>query len=52
MIFTASYTSPVGELLLAESDGHLIGLWIKGQKYYLSSIKEKMEMRPDSETLL
>ncbi len=52
MIFTASYTSPVGELLLAESDGRLIGLWIKGQKYYLSSIKEKMEMRPDSETLL
>lgn len=52
MIFTTNYDSPIGELLLAEQDGRLIGLWMKGQKYYLSSIKEKMEMRPDSRTLL
>lgn len=43
MIYTISYKSPVGELLLAEQDGSLIGLWNKGQKYYLGSVKETFE---------
>ena len=40
MISTANYGSPVGKILLAEKDGSLIGLWIEGQKYYLSSLKD------------
>lgn len=33
-IYTASYESPVGELVLAAADGALAGLWIRGQKYF------------------
>ena len=33
MICTAYYDSPIGRLLLAERDGGLIGLWLKGQRY-------------------
>lgn len=34
MTHTASYISPVGELLLASDGESLIGLWLAGQKYY------------------
>ncbi len=34
MIHTTHYTSPLGDLLLAERGGALIGLWIAGQKYF------------------
>lgn len=40
MIYTAHYASPVGNILLAERDSGLIGLWIKGQKYYFGSVKD------------
>jgi methylated-DNA-[protein]-cysteine S-methyltransferase len=43
MIYTTHYPSPLGDLLLAASDNALIGLWIKGQKYYLSDLKEPIE---------
>ena len=42
MIDTATYQSPIGELLIAAKDNQLIGLWIEGQKYYLSNFKEEM----------
>ena len=34
MISTAEYLSPLGEMLLAEKDGRLVGLWFAGQKYF------------------
>ena len=34
MIYVATYESPIGELFLAAEDEALIGLWIKGQKYF------------------
>ena len=34
MIYTTRCASPLGELLLAERDGALIGLWMLGQKYF------------------
>ena len=34
MISTAEYLSPLGEILLAEKDGNLVGLWFAGQKYF------------------
>lgn len=52
MIYTATYPSPIGSLLLAEKDHALAGLWIEGQKYYLSSIQEKMESQEDSKILV
>jgi len=39
MIYTAHYTSLLGEILLAEQDGKLIGLWLEGQKHGLSVLK-------------
>lgn len=33
MIFTTHYASPLGDILIAECGGALIGLWIAGQDY-------------------
>ncbi len=52
MIYTAAYPSPIGTLFLAEKNHALCGLWIEGQKYYLSSIQEKMESKEDSKILM
>lgn len=51
MIYTTTYNSPVGNLLIAAKDNKLIGLWIENQKYYLSSFKEEMSEREDVEVL-
>lgn len=40
MIYTASYSSPLGDMLLAVKDGALVGLWFEGQKYYGAAISE------------
>lgn len=42
MIYTAYYGSPLGKMLLAAKEEALIGLWLEGQKYYLSKLKEEM----------
>lgn len=42
MIYVAHYASPVGKLTLAAKDDALVGLWIKGQKAYLESLKEEV----------
>ena len=42
MIDTVHYNSPVGDILLAERDGGLIGLWIEGQKYYFGPVKDEI----------
>lgn len=42
MIDMATYQSPIGQLLIAAKDNQLIGLWMEGQKYYLSNFKEEM----------
>ena len=40
MIHTTHTPSPIGDLLLAERDGKLIGLWIDGQKYYFGGLQD------------
>ena len=50
MIYTAAYASPLGDMLLAEKDGALVGLWFEGQKYYRASIAEAAE-KTDGEIL-
>lgn len=50
MYYTTTYMSPAGELTLAEKDQCLAGLWLKGQKYYLSTIKD--EPVQEKETVL
>ena len=47
MIYTSSYNSPIGKLLLASKGHQLIGLWIEDQKYFLHNIKEEMQKNDD-----
>lgn len=48
MIYTTQYASPIGDLLLAEKEESLIGLWLTGQKYFLGSLKEEQTERDDT----
>lgn len=52
MIYTTHYAAPVGDILLASKDNKLIGLWIKGQKDYLESLKERIEENGKDEMLM
>lgn len=40
MMYTENYSSPLGDILLAEKNGFLIGAWLSGQKYFLSTVME------------
>lgn len=48
MVYTTQYASPIGDLLLAEKEESLIGLWLIGQKYFLGSLKEEQTERDDA----
>lgn len=52
MIYTTYYKSPIGKLLLASKENKLIGLWIEGQKYYLSGIEEEFTKNDDEKILI
>lgn len=52
MIHTTYYNSPLGKILLASKDNKLIGLWIKGQKYYISNLKEELCENKNDEILV
>lgn len=43
MIVISHYSSFLGDLLLAVKEDKLVGLWIEGQKYYLSNFQEEMK---------
>ena len=39
MYYTSTYISPVGELtLVCDEKENLVGLWLKGQKYFLATV--------------
>lgn len=46
MLYQMNYHSPIGRLLLVSDETALIGLWIEGQKYYLSHIQEPLTTQP------
>ncbi|MEY8390705.1 hypothetical protein D3Z36_01275 [Lachnospiraceae bacterium] len=48
MIYTTHYHSPIGNILLAEKDSTLIGLWMEGQKYFLGSVQGEMLEKNDT----
>lgn len=52
MIYTTYYNSPIGKLLLASKENKLIGLWIEGQKYYLSGIEDEITKNDDEKILI
>ena len=41
MLYTFTYTSPLGILTMASDGDSITGLWLSGQKYFASTIKEK-----------
>lgn len=47
MQFFTTYASPLGKLTLCCSGDMLTGLWIQGQKYFQSSLKEPPVRRDD-----
>ena len=47
MVYSAHYVSPVGEIMLASDGGHVIGLWLEGQKYYAATVTARTEEKPD-----
>ena len=43
MYFKTNYDSILGQLTLAaDEDENIIGLWIEGQKYFLSSFSDEV----------
>lgn len=42
MYYQTNYDSPLGQLTLASDGEHMVGLWIKGQKYFGGTIKEEL----------
>ena len=41
------YDSPLGPITLASDGDSLVGLWLEGQKYFASTVKDGMEERED-----
>ena len=42
MLYSTTYPSPIGLITMASTEDALVGLWIEGQKYFESSIKEPL----------
>ncbi len=51
IIYTTFYSSPFGDMFLAQKDGALVGLWFEGQKYYSAAISEAVP-KDDDKTLV
>lgn len=47
MYYRTQYMSPIGQITLAGDEDHLVGLWLKGQKYFGETVKD--EMIPEEE---
>lgn len=52
MIYISNYKSPLGKITIACCDDKLIGLWIEGQKYFLSKYKNDIVENNDIEILI
>jgi len=48
MYYSANYSSPVGDIVLASDETHIVGLWAKGQKYFGDTVSAEMT---ENETL-
>lgn len=47
MIYKTEYKTPIGSVILVAENNSLIGLWLEGQKYYLSNITESLIEKDD-----
>ena len=41
MIYTCTYASSLGDILLAADEIGLIGLWFEGQKYFANTLPKE-----------
>lgn len=51
MVFAAHCDSPIGDILLVEKQGALIGAWLSRQKYFLGALDEELREGVDSPVL-
>lgn len=42
MYYSTTYTAPVGEITIACNESSLVGLWLKGQKYFGRTVNGQM----------
>lgn len=47
MYYQTHFESPLGGITLASDGEHLSGVWLDGQKYFKSTIKEEMHQKGD-----
>jgi methylated-DNA-[protein]-cysteine S-methyltransferase len=51
MLYSLWYDSPLGRILLASTENHLVGLWFEGQKYfgapYTEDAAKNLNEKPD-----
>ena len=52
MNYKTYYNSPIGKLLLASNETHIIGLWIEGQKYFSANLPEETILNDKKEVLI
>lgn len=52
MIYVSHFTSPLGAISIASEGESLIGLWLRGQKYFFDSIKNQQVAEGESPVLL
>lgn len=47
MYYTTEYFSPIGKIILASDEVNIVGLWIEKQKYFSSTIADKLVEKDD-----
>lgn len=47
MFYKTTYLSPLGELMIASDGQNILGVWLKGQKYFAITVSEEMEQKDD-----
>ena len=46
-IYQGNSQTPIGKITMASDGTNLIGLWLDGQKYFCSTVKEEMAVQED-----
>lgn len=52
MHYKTDYRSPIGNLMIVSDSNDIIGLWMEGQKYFASTVKEELVNGDDQLLLL
>ncbi|MBP3514011.1 MAG: hypothetical protein J6J74_05990, partial [Elusimicrobiaceae bacterium] len=47
MYYKTFYKSPLGNMTLVSDGKNLVGLWILGQKYFESTLSERVQEKED-----